>query len=455
MAERRKAEQTAFCSHLDTPAVSGSNLTDPFSYLLNVLLARVYAGVPVLTDTMFLDTAALRAPGRAGDQARELLAELVRRDGLVCLRRPARSFHQALGKMVCSRVHFSSLTGDENRRLGTICEAHLSDADQAADGFLAALRWRERESYEAHLKWLDDHVSGHVEAWPCVGARSLAGRVLEDIEALRGVSNRCNASRHVQRLHKALCEGEATTRSHMLKLLDVRAMTSKAIGALTVGQRECLRLVNYQYISAFPDARGELSLHTKRWSATPGNRKSMIENELFETVAGAQKELGRIALGPRLAVPLFEAFLDFAQREPPLAQQLQKRSGHAKVFADFHQKLRQVGEDALRPVMAAQRKLFWSRLRRRGPAFCVMSLPGQGQLAGTVVVPSGGSASASTQVMIGAAVGAALTWLGPPAWSLVNLLWADHQVRRSLREAFPKRLKARSRALRRGVDPHC
>ena len=258
-----------FCDHLDT----ARKLAHPGGFLWELLMTRLYQGTPVLTDTMFLDTKALREVYRSA-VASPILEDMLKKHFVVCLHRSVgTSFKEVLGTMVGrNKALFSGISDAERGKFEETAETFKDvEPNEAAEKF-----WQKclepDDNYQEYVSWLDSNYEKILmQNWPALeNVGPFEGRVLQGIEEVSQImrSGGVDASarslqRMKDRIRKRLEEEGRVTRSDMWRLC--RYHGTSQTKRLTFEQLRCLEVIDYEYLATFPDEKGWQTHHGKNW----------------------------------------------------------------------------------------------------------------------------------------------------------------------------------------------
>lgn len=267
-SEESVAAPLVFCAHLDT----ARKLAHPGGFLWELLMTRLYAGTPVLTDTMLLDTKALREAYQYAITS-PIFEDMLKKHLVVCLHRSVgTSFREVLGTMVRNKLLFSGISDVERGKFEGTAETFKDvEPNEAAEKF-----WQEcltpDDKYHEYVAWLDSNYEKILmQNWPALeNVQPFEGRVLQGIEEVSqimrsgGVDASASCLQGIkERIRKSLEEEGRVSRSDMWRICGYHG-GSPAEG-VTFEQLRCLEIIDFEYLSSFPDEKNWKTFHGKNW----------------------------------------------------------------------------------------------------------------------------------------------------------------------------------------------
>ena len=463
-----KKQHHALCTQLDTSrAVANGRL-----YLWDLLITAAYFAPPALTDTMCLDSAAIRSYSQ-DTEARETFCHLISSGQLTCLRRKAPDFRTVLMKMLRAEdepMWFSSLKQDENKRV----RAELADRKNMTD---EDLLWRFSEALGIGNKTFESAAIS-LEEWFKPGKDSLTSWPTPSKPFARSVLDQIGhlEAKDPESL-KETSGGAKRLRDHLDAVLNMdnhdgdtqkdvdRTTMWKKLGytqgkPLPFAEARCKEIVDREYLFRFPDALGWSTVHhnTVTDRILPSHPPDFLDDLCCSAIYHQHRasHLAPIQTNPGVLRALAEhvAARDFV----PLFTKLATSRDPENTTNDFHEELSQAIGDSVSMAVSEKRPHDPGDPARR-----ITVYGGMGALLGGLVavvnqiadgLPLGRWGTvrcfidgASKGGSVGLAVGAAAIVLAPLLAGGTGRLTARAKGRSRLRELFPRY----SRLLRESV----
>jgi len=335
-------------------------LKHPRRYLWDLLLTRLYVGVPVLTDTMLIDTRAMREVAR-DPVCSNVFGQLVGTGNLIGLRRGrAGSFKEAAGVMVKAGMKFSSLDKDRGDSLKASVERNPGMSTEEAYHLLLAVLADNGEKEAADYFQLLDRSALSIENWPTIEVpypkavfTNLEQCWLLNPQRFQEDTNG-NTERLLRYLNRHLKEEAKkpqqkrryATRTDMWDLLGVGKPLRKA-------EALALSLVNREYHFRFPDATGHGAVLFHRLDNLVGreSRVTSARQLVYNAMANQNRvtELDPEGVCSAYVEPVFEQMLKIANSTGfrPLAERIAPSGDQVAVVNEFQTDLERALESAL------------------------------------------------------------------------------------------------------------